>query len=500
MQILIDTNIFIQREDNKIVQDELQELIRILHELGYKIVLHPLSIEEIKKDKNKERRDIIISKIKSYPLIEQPPMPEKDAKFASVTGEIKNEHDTTDINLLYAVHKNAVDFLITEDRGIHAKANKLNLSERVFDIDEALASFRITQKKEKTTPISPPALNQEFAYNIDINDPFFDDLKDDYPGFESWWKKISKKKRDAWIYKPGKKLGAILIYKIEDESIDSIPPLPKKKRLKICTLKASHTGYKMGELFIKMSIEYAIKNDIDELYLTHFIKDNDYLVPLIWQYGFREVAKKADGESIFIKRLVPEDKVDSISKIYEEFYPTFYDGEDVNKYIIPIRPEYHIRLFTECRDRQTGLFEHLGGFIIEGNTIEKAYLCHSRIRGVKKGDIVLFYRSDDQMKITSLGIVDSVHNNLRDPDKIIKYVGKRTVYSRDEIQGMAKKPTKVILFRWHFHFPKPISYKKLLEKNIVKGSIQSIQKCLHKDYLKIKRDSGIDERFTIWDI
>lgn len=57
MRIIIDTNIFIHREQNNIIQDELQELLKTLNESNYKIILHPLSVKEIKKTKIlKERK------------------------------------------------------------------------------------------------------------------------------------------------------------------------------------------------------------------------------------------------------------------------------------------------------------------------------------------------------------------------------------------------------------------------------------------------------------
>ena len=57
-----------------------------------------------------------------------------------------------------------------------------------------------------------------------------------------------------------------MIWKIEEEPIIlKSGVLPEKRRLKICTLKVDYTGYRLGERFIKMSIDYAIKNNIDEL-------------------------------------------------------------------------------------------------------------------------------------------------------------------------------------------------------------------------------------------
>lgn len=183
-------------------------------------------------------------------------------------------------------------------------------------------------------------------------------------------------------------------------------------------------------------------------------------------------------------------------EISKKFYPTFYDSIGINKFIIPIRPEYHERLFTDYKERQTTLSEHVGEFIIEGNTIKKAYLSHSRNTNIiSQGDILLFYRSKDRKEITSLGVVENVFPGLRDKDEIIKHVGKRTVYSVYEIEKMAEKPTMVILFTWHFHLANPLKLSDLKEMNIF--TPQSMTLISHEKYLKIKSKGGIDERFTV---
>ena len=274
MRILIDTNIFISREDFGIIPGNLQELLKILNNMGLQVLIHPSSIQEIKKDKNKEREKVILSKISTYPSLEKPPNPEIDKQFVAIVGHVYDIHDAIDNNLLYAIYKNAADFLITQDRDIHRKAVKLGISDRVFDIDEALEYFKKQILIEKIP--SPPALQYLPVHNLNINDPIFDSLKSEYPEFKDWWKEICREGRKARVYfKESNKLGAVLIHKIENEVIPSDPPLPRKKRLKICTLQVTHTGYKIGELFIKISIEFAIRNNIDEIYLTHFTKTED---------------------------------------------------------------------------------------------------------------------------------------------------------------------------------------------------------------------------------
>jgi hypothetical protein len=53
-------------------------------------------------------------------------------------------------------------------------------------------------------------------------------------------------------------------------------------------------------------------------------------------------------------------------------------------------------------------------------------------------------------------------------------VSRRTVYSIKEIESMASRPTKVILFRLVKHLAKSVSYKQLQNDGVVTGPIQSI--------------------------
>lgn len=495
MRLLIDTNIFIYRENYHVIPSNLQSLLKILNDLAVQILVHPLSVREIERDKNHERRKIVSSKIKTYLLLDDPPRPETDQHFLSLVGQANNLYEVVDNSLLYCVYKNAVDFLLTEDGAIRRKSERLGISDRVFGTDEAVEYFKKQLVVEKVP--KPPALNYVPAHNLDINDPIFSSLKEEYPNFIEWWEKISREGRKAWVYYfKDKILGAILIYKIENEPIASSPPLPRKRRLKICTFNVTYRGYKIGELFVKISIEFAIGNNIDELYLMHFTKPDDYLVELIDDFGFHKTAEQ-NGQDVFIKRLVPDARTKGPAEISRKFYPSFYDGETTRKFIVPIRPEYHTRLFTDYQPRQPTIFEFGGELIIEGNTIKKAYLCHSITKNMSQGDILLFYRSVDERRITTLGVIEQVYHGATRPGEIIRYVGKRSVYSREEIEGMARKPTKVILFRQHFHLRNPLTLNYLKRNNIVRGAPQSIVRIPHEKYLMIRSDGGIDERFTV---
>jgi len=270
--------------------------------------------------------------------------------------------------------------------------------------------------------------------------------------------------------------------------------------LKISTFKVRNVGQKIGELFIKLSIDFCVKHDLTEIYLTHFSKPSDRLIELIREYGFKNVSVNKDGEDIFVKELIGDSsKVKQLSpiQIIKEFYPSFYDGPEVKKYIIPIKPTFHERLFTDYIGRQTIINEHMGEFIVEGNAIKKAYITNSKITKIREGDIIFFYRSRDKSAITTLGVVESIYLRLTKPEEIMRIVGKRTVYSMNEIRTMTKKPITVLLFYHIWHIPNPISLHNLKEIGVLSGPPQSICEIDEERYLKIIERSGIDGRFII---
>jgi len=501
MRVLLDTNIFISREADKVVSSDLAHLLAIFNELKTELLVHPLSVTELKNDKDEKRREVNLSKIHAYSIIDSPPNPASDAKYGSYPGEPKSEHDRIDNAILFCIYRNAVDFLITEDREIHKKAQNLGLGDRVFLVAEALVFFNrfIPPKVQIATP---PALIKAHVYDLNIDDPIFRPLIADYPTFREWFERISRDGRECYVSRRSDgTIGALLIYKIEDDPIPSVPPLPRKKRLKIATLKVTHIGYKIGELLIKVSIDLALHNGIDEIYLTHFIEPDDRLVELLHDFGFFQasVLPGQRPEPVFIKHLKLTEPWLSLEKpvdVSRICYPSFYDGESVGKFIIPIQPEYHEKLFTDFRERrQSRLIEHMGEFVTEGNTIKKAYLTQSKIRKLKPGDIILFYRSHDLHAITSLGVVDQFYPDTP-PGEIMRIIGKRSVYSKGEIER-SNKNRSVILFRHHFHLKESIPLDTLKSAGILKGSPQTITEINQNSYEWIKTNGGIDESFTV---
>ena len=496
--MLIDTNVLICREDHHVLPDYVGDLFKEINEARAEVLIHPSSLEELAGDANVERRRVSLSKVSAYPELECPPDPGCDEAFIQVVGAPRERSEEVDNALLYAVRRDAVDLLITEDKGIHRKAEEIGLSGRVLSVRDALSLF---QQLSAQSVKGPPALKRVPAHSLNLGDPFFDSFKKEYPDFGDWFRRISRQGRSCWVhFRRDGLLDALLILKIEDEPISCTPPLPRRRRLKICTLKADLRGQRVGELFVKLSTQYAIQKHVEELYLTKFPEPVDPLVDLIKEFGFGRKAQNDRGEDVYVKILKPsQEDLRGLcpSEIAKRYWPIFYDGPEVRKFLVPIRPEYHQRLFVDYPGRQTVMDEHLGKFIIEGNAIKKAYLSHSKITGLRPGDVLLFYRSCDRHEITSVGTVESVLQGCRSPKMIMEQVRGRTVYSMEEIRGMAQKPTLVISFIWHCHLSKPLPFQELMETKIIRGAPRTIVRLPEGRYRQVKRRVAVGGCLTV---
>ena len=213
--------------------------------------------------------------------------------------------------------------------------------------------------------------------------------------------------------------------------------------------------------------------------------------------GFLEERKgKKEREEVYLKKLIPIGKELLSFDLAKKLYPSFNDSPSIRKFLIPIIPEYHDRLFPDFKKRQMRITDY-SEINIPGNAIKKAYLSNSSITKIRPGDILLFYRSYDQKAITSIGVVDREPARTPDPDKVVAIVGQRSVYNYEEIKNKAQKPVLVLLFRHHLNLPNPPNLNYLRNHKIIKDAPQSIMELNHGQYVAIKKGGKLDERFTV---
>lgn len=133
-------------------------------------------------------------------------------------------------------------------------------------------------------------INKVKFNNLNVDDPFFTSLKDDYEGFEDWFRR--KLNEDAFVHKND--VGALdgfLYLKIENESIDMVDLNGQEitremtLRLKVGTFKIVGHGTKLGERFVGRLINTAVRENVREIYVTIFDK-HEGLIKLLEKDGF----------------------------------------------------------------------------------------------------------------------------------------------------------------------------------------------------------------------
>ena len=478
-KILLDTNMFIYLEDYAVTEDKVATLTKRLFDSDqYKIVIHPKTKEEILKISDSEKRAIFSSKISVYREIKSAPKVTKE--FNDMVG-CNNSHDAIDNELLFSIYRNCAHYLITNDKDLVKKSQKIGLSDRVLSIDQALEKF---QEKVSEDIRKPVFINYKYLHELDIKDTFFDSLKVDYAGFEEWFKKKQSKEAQAYVTEFDEKLTSFLMLKVENEDEeykDFLKPFKPARRLKISTLKVADTGKRIGETFIKIIVEKAIKENVEEIYVTVFDKQ-EFLIDMLESYGFKKYTKKrtprSDGEIELENVLVKS------MKNKENYYP-FFEIDDNRIFLVPIRDKYHHLLFQESEKQFQLSLEDFQGKNVASNSLKKAYLCDSKIKQIQKGSILLFYSSGTKKAITSLGIVDAVFNKFDNFDEMFNLVKKRTAYDEHELRENFKNDKLVILFKLYYSFDNYVDFEFLKSNRIVNGAIQTIQHISKEQLLQI---------------
>ena len=214
------------------------------------------------------------------------------------------------------------------------------------------------------------------------------------------------------------------------------------------------------------------------------------LVTLLGSLGFSKIGQYKEDD-VWLKLMKPDRiafSIDSQTNLQFDinYYPRYFDGVGVRKFIIPIKPEYHNQLFPDAR--RDILLSQQNGFVYssEANAIKKAYICRSPINSIRVGDLVLFYRSQDSKAVDTIGFVEqTLHTD--DIDQVLALVARRTVFTKESLQlRLHGERALVILFRFIEHLKRPVPMRQLTAAGMC-GEIQTIRRISEKIYREIIR-------------
>lgn len=493
MRILLDTNIIIHREAQKVIDEDVGVLFRWLDKIKAEKCIHPITVQEIEKHIKPETVETMKRKMSSYHILQT------IAPFSGDILEISdkfdaNENDVNDSKILNEVLSKRVGILISEDRKIHKKASILGISEKVFTIDDFLS--KITSEHPDLTDYKVLSVKKIRFGEIQLQNDFFNSFREDYNRFDDWF--LRKSDEEAYICLTDKEdISAFLYIKVEDKDenySDITPAFSPKKRLKIGTLKVSANGYKIGERFLKIIFDNALKQKVEEIYVTVFNKNSgqERLISLFEEWGFEYHGEKRGSsgvERVFVRSL---DKSKLDCKKPKKSYPRLSPESDV--YITPIYPEYHTELFPDSilnTESPSNFVENEP----HRNAISKVFISRSFERGMEAGDRIIFYRTGEPGKpaihtgvATTVGVVESVITDIPSEEKFIDLCRKRSVFSDDELKNFWNYNKKYRPFIVNFLFvaslPRRPNLKWLNENNIIPDI-----KDMPRGFRKITEDS-----------
>lgn len=316
--------------------------------------------------------------------------------------------------------------------------------------------------------------------DLDIEDHFFDSLKQGYSEFTDWFDKKSEEAVYAVVDDTTAALSGMLYLKREDGSVDDvIPPLPERKWLKVGTLKIDGKGTKLGERVIKKIFDTAISLGTDGIYVTVF-ELHQQLIDLFKRYGFEEKGTKTtqNGTELVLVRSLTDFNGDRLKD-----YP-FVHLTGQKAWLLAIYPAFHTELLPDSILR--GEAEDIVQDVSHTNTIHKVYISKISTKRMSPGDIIVFYRTNDgkgkayyRSVVTSVCVIEEVRakNEFANVEAFLEYAKPRSVFPEDVLRDYWAT--------WKRLYVTKMTYNVALSKRTTRGQLL---------------DQGIVSEHPRWDI
>lgn len=490
LRFLLDTNAVITLEpfngSEEANRSTLAQFLRLAREHAHHVVVHPANFDDLRETVNPEHRAANLRALEKYERIGEPPLP--DELIEAAGNPQPGSNDLRDVRLLAAVTAGAATHFVTNDGRLIRRATRLGFEEQVLRPAEALALLRTLHPDD---PPAPPQVRMVMAAELRLDEPIFDSLRRDYPGFDSWIrnKVAPDPSRRVWIVEDASGgYRAIAIVKRDDDH-----PLQAGRQLtKISTFKVDDRaeGEKLGELLLKTVLQWAHVQRVDALFVTVINDDaKQVLMRFLDTFGFVNVGRLpgTDDEWVLEKNLTPGADARTDPLAYHVRYgpPAVASASDV--FVIPIRPTWYEGLFPDSPSLDGTLT--LPGFSdVEirpfGNALRKAYLSNSTRKSLPAGSVILFYRSAGARgghgAVRAIGVVEQTLRSS-DPSVVLSFVGRRTVYTAEEVSRMCQSGVIAVLFRQDRFLDEAWSLDELVAMGVLNGPPQTITQAASKE-------------------
>jgi hypothetical protein len=350
-------------------------------------------------------------------------------------------------------------------------------------------------------------MNVQTFKEINLEDPFFDSLKADYPGFDIWFNKKGGEGAKAYVScNDSNEMDGFLYLKKEEGEVDDVDPhLSPAFRLKVGTFKINPHGTKLGERFLKKVFDQAIALNVDEIYVTVFPK-HDVLIKLFERYGFVRVGIKpseGDENELVLARSMRQ----TVGDVMKD-YP-FIHTKDRRKYLLAIYPEWHTQLLPDSilNNESYDVVRDLS----HTNSIHKVYVCKMGVEILRPGDVLVMYRTkakDDPGKAwyrsvaTSICVVEEAKraSMFATEAEFIKYCGPHSVFSVEELKGFYadKHITRVIKFTYNAAMTRRLIRQKLIQDvGLPEDRQWNFFEISDEQFIKIVAEGGVSANLIV---
>lgn len=277
--------------------------------------------------------------------------------------------------------------------------------------------------------------------SINLSDPFFNSLKEDYAEFSQWFLRKTNEKAFISMNDNGF-LQGFLYLKIEKGPITDVsPPINSPLVLKIGTFKIEAHNTKLGERFVKKVFDFAIENQISSIYVTIF-DQHIGLINLLSRYGFYQYASKdtQNGcEGVYLKSF------ENLSNNVSLDYPVI----DItrNKWLLGVYERYHTALFPDSilNNEDCSIIKDVS----HTNSIHKVYVGGAMdMPRIQSRDILVIYRINEKgytpyfhNVATSLCVVEDImpYTSFNNDEDFFEYAEARSVFEKDDLKYWIKK-------------------------------------------------------------
>ncbi|EHH2473729.1 N-acetyltransferase [Vibrio vulnificus] len=342
---------------------------------------------------------------------------------------------------------------------------------------------------------------QKFS-EINLEDPFFYTLKEDYDGFNEWF--IKKSNNNALVlYNDSGSIEGFLYCKYENgPGDDTNPLLPDTQHMKVGTFKFNPKQTRRGDRYLKKIFDYALGSPmrVEDIYVTVFAEKHCYLVELFERYGFEKYGVKG-GETVLLRNL------NKITGDIDKDYP-FVQTKDNNKYLLSIYPTYHTRLFPDSKLHSEA--PNVVRDISHSNSIHKIYICAMEgVSSCTRGDIIVIYRTGDgqgpaefRSVATSLCVVEGVRHvdSFSSEEEFVKYCLKFSIFNEPELINIyrQKKYPFIINFTYNIAFKKRPNRQQLADiAGLDRNDYWGVMKLSDRQFDIITELGEIDRRLLL---